>query len=162
MKIDRITLCFVVLVAIGEAHFISAAEPSPIPTKFNAYVGGFMGASYSVELHDGILIYTASGLGHSNPKHKKITPTPPQWLEFRQTLDDLKVWQWRNEYPTDGTHDGTQWSLEIAYADRTLRSKGDNNYPDAAGKPNRSSETTKAFKRYLAAVQKLIGGETFK
>jgi hypothetical protein len=62
----------------------------------------------------------------------------------------------------NGTMDGTQWSLEVAFADHTLKTHGDNNYPEASGKPNGKPERTKAFERYLDAVRKLIGGKAFE
>ena len=141
---------------------MSAAESSPIPKHFSAYIGGFIGASYQLELRDGILTYTTFSRGHTNPKHAKVTPTATQWREFRQALDDLKVWQWRASYPSRGTADGTQWSLDVAYPDHAIKTDGDNSYPDATGKPNGKPEPTKAFNRFLDAVTKLIGGKTFQ
>jgi hypothetical protein len=121
-----------------------------------------MGSSYSVELHDGTFTYTTFGKGHVNPKQKTVIPTEVQWREFRPTLDDLGIWQWNTDYPSNGVVDGTQWSLDIAYADHALHRHGDNNYPDDTGKPNRDPQSTKAFNRYLAAVQKLLGDKTFQ
>jgi hypothetical protein len=138
-----------------------ASEPSPVPTRFVARIGGFLGSSYSVELKDGTLIYTASDRGQANIRHTTITPTDAAWREFRKTLDELKVWQWRSDYPRGGVVDGTQWLVEIAYSDRSLKSRGDNNYPDAAGKPTGRPEVTPIFNRYLEAVKKLIGGKDF-
>lgn len=155
------TFCLVLLLAIRVTH-ISAAEAPQIPNKFSAYIGGFMGASYSVELHDGALSYTIYEKGHMNPKQKTITPTESQWREFRQTLDDLRIWNWHTDYPTNVVVDGTQWSLDIAYADRALHAHGDNNYPDDTGKPNGDTKSSKAFDRYSGAVQKLLGGEAFQ
>lgn len=139
----------------------SAGEPSVVPTHFVARIGGFLGSSYSVELKDGTLTYTASGRGQTNVRHATITPTDAAWREFRQALDDLKVWGWQNDYPRGNVLDGTQWLLEIAYSDRTLKSRGDNNYPDAAGRPTGKPEFTPVFNRYLEAVKKLTGGKDF-
>src|SRR5947209_874401 len=136
------------------ATTICAVEVSPLPKRFSAHIGGFLGASYGVELKDGILSYTKSSRGGSAREQKTITATPAQWREFRQSLDELKVWQWRADYPTHGVVDGTQWALDIDYSDHTLHARGSNNYPDDTGKPNGSPEQTKAFRRYLAAVQK--------
>lgn len=134
---------------------------SQAPTRFTARIGGFLGASYSVELHDGVLLYTSSNSGQRNQKKEKVTPTAAEWREFRQTLEDLKVWRWRADYPSQGVLDGTQWMLDIAYADRSLTTHGSNNYPDTAGAPNGKPETTEAFNRYLAAIRKLIRGKNF-
>jgi hypothetical protein len=139
-----------------------AAEPLQVPKRFTASIGGFLGSSYKVELRDGTLAYTSSGPGRTNLKQKTITPTATQWREFQRALDDLKVWEWRKEYPNRGIMDGTQWSLDIAFEDRPLQTHGDNCYPDDGGKPNRNPELTKSFIAYLAAIQKLLGGEPFQ
>ena len=136
-----------------------AAESSAVPTRFVARIGGFLGSSYSVELKEGALTYTVSERGQTNVRHATVTPTEAAWREFRQALDELKVWQWQNDYPRGGVVDGTQWLFEIAYNDRALKSRGDNNYPDAAGKPTGKPELTPAFNRYLGAIKKLIGKE---
>ena len=133
-----------------------------MPERFTAYIGGFLGASYGIELRAGTLSYTSSDRGRQNTKHARITPTAVEWREFRRTLDDLKVWQWRTDYPNQGTADGTQWSLDIAYADHSVKSRGDNNYPQANGKPNGKPEATETFNRYLVAISKLIGGREFR
>jgi hypothetical protein len=155
----RFSLAVLFLVLATSAR--AAGEPAVVPVHFAARIGGFLGSSYSVELKGGSLIYTASGRGQTNIRHTTITPTETDWREFRQTLDELKVWQWQNDYPRGGVVDGTQWLFEIAYSDRRLKSQGDNNYPDAAGKPTGKPEFTPVFNRYLAAIKRLIGGKDF-
>jgi len=150
---------FLLLAAVP---LMSAVEPTPIPERFNASIGGFLGSSYQLELHDGVLTYTTFDGGHRNPKRTIVAPTVASWREFRRTLDDLQVWQWRAAYPTHGTADGTQWSLDVAYADHTIKTHGDNSYPDSAGQPNGRPEPTEAFRRYLEAVKKLTGGKAFE
>ena len=147
MKTKLTKLCFVALFTFAAATLLSAAEPSFVPKTFSAYVGGFNGPTYLVELHDGVLTYTSGP--RNEPNHAKITPTAAQWQEFRQTLDELDIWRWRPDYSNNAIKDGTQWRLDFAYSDRTLKLKGSNEYP-------------KHFDRYLAAVQKLLGGKTFK
>lgn len=129
--------------------------------RFSARVGGFLGSSYTVELRDGALVYT-SREGGGELITTTPRPTAAQWREFRRTLDDLKVWQWRADYSNHGVADGTQWSLDIAYADHSLTTGGSNNYPDVNGKTSDSSDYTAAFNRYLAAVKKLLGGKNFQ
>ena len=133
-----------------------------MPERFTAYIGGFLGASYGIELRAGTLTYTSSDRGRQNTRHVRVKPTAAEWREFRQTLDDLKVWQWRPDYPRHGTVDGTQWSLDIAYADHAVKCRGDNSYPEANGTPNGKPESTPTFDRYLAAITKLIGGRDFR
>jgi hypothetical protein len=161
MKTILFRLSPVTLFLLFAAPVFGGDEQSQVPTRFTARIGGFLGASYSVELRDGAVLYTSSERGKRNQKQETLTPTVAQWREFRQTLDDLKVWQWRADYPNHGVSDGTQWSLDIAYADRSLTAHGDNNYPDATGKPNGRPESTEAFNRYLAAIKKLNGGKSF-
>ena len=155
-------LLFQIKVALAIAvASVSAGEPSSVPNKLSTHIGGFLGASYGLELKDGALTYTKASRGGSSREQKTITPTAAQWDEFRRTLDELKVWQWRADYPNSGVMDGTHWSLDIDYSDHALHARGSNNYPDANGKPNGSPESTQTFKRYLAAIQKLVGGEKF-
>ena len=138
-----------------------AAEPDPAPKRFTAFVGGFLGPCYAVELRDGVLLHSATNTAEK-VQFLKITPAPEQWREFRRSLDKLKVWQWRAEYPDPGVCDGTQWSLEIEFADRVLTSHGSNNFPSAGGKPSRTPEVTKEFAAYQTAVTRLLGGKEFQ
>ena len=161
MKTILLRLSSVTLFLLLAAPVFGTGEQSQAPTRFTARIGGFLGASYSVELHDGVLLYTSSERGQRNQKKEKVTPTAAEWRDFRQTLEDLKVWQWRADYPSQGVVDGTQWMLDIAYAGHSLTAHGSNNYPDAAGKPNGSPDSTETFNRYLAAIRKLTGGKSF-
>jgi hypothetical protein len=154
--------CFATLSLLMGPFAASAEEAALIPARFTARIGGFLGATYDIELRRDGVSYTKFGAGHRKPSVTIIRPTTAQWGEFRLALDELRVWQWRSEYPNTGTRDGTQWALDIAYGDRALKTMGDNNYPTAAGKPNRKPQMTEAFGRYLAAVEKLLGGKTFK
>jgi hypothetical protein len=90
-----------------------------------------------------------TGPGAQATSSATITPTAEQWREFRQSIDELKVWRWRPDYSDSAIMDGTQWQLELAYSDHSLKTGGSNKYPEH-------------FDRYLAAVQKLLGGKTFK
>ena len=138
----------------------AASETGP-PKIFNATIGGFLGTSYSVELQKGVLIYKTQS-GNQRVSQIEIIPTVGQWDEFRRSLDSLKVWQWRLDYPNPQICDGTQWSLDIEYSDHLLRATGDNNYPTASGRPNGKPHSTKTFESYLAAIQRLLGGKEFK
>jgi len=154
--------CGAALFLLATVTMISGADLPPIPKHFSTSIGGFLGSSYQLELHGETLTYTTFGGGHRDPQRATVTPTPAQWREFREALEGLKVWQWRADYPTNGTVDGTQWALDIAYADRALKTHGDNCYPDSTGKPNGKPEPTEAFNRYLAAIKKLTGGKIFQ
>ncbi len=141
----------------------AADDSSPAPKHFKTAIGGFLGTAYRLDLQDdGTLDYTVAARGGGGEKHTKIKPSAAEWKEFRATLDALKIWQWQPRYAHEGVLDGTQWLLDVSYADRAIRSEGSNNYPEATGQPNHTSDFTPAFTRYLAAVEKLIGGLPFK
>ena len=102
-----------------------------------------------------VFTYTMIDTQYRNEQHTPIQPTETDWRKFRRTLDDLNIWQWRNDYPNPGICDGTGWSFDIAYSDHAIATQGDNNYPDAKGNPTNEPHATKAFNRFLLAISKL-------
>ncbi len=133
------------------------------PKKLVASVGGFLADSYSVELRNGALVYKAmKGVSKKRKETSiEITPTPEQWRDFRRSLDDLKVWKWDSHYFNPGVTDGIIWTLEVEYHDHRIKTIGRNSYPDDTGVASDSPRQTKAFQRYLAAVEKLLGDKPF-
>src|SRR4051794_19003862 len=87
------------LFLLTSATLMCAAEAPSIPMHFSAYIGGFMGDSYQLELRGDKLTYTTFDSGHRHTRRATINPTAAQWREFRQALDDLRIWQWRANYP---------------------------------------------------------------
>ncbi len=149
------------LLLLGPSVGVAAPNPSAVPQRFSVFIGGFMGESFQLQLKDGALIYTVLSRAQSSEKRSLIRPTLEQWREFRQTLDRLRVWKWRPDYPNAGVMDGTQWSLEIAFEDRAIQTRGSNNYPACGGQPADQLEPTGCFKEYLDAIKKLIGDKPF-
>jgi hypothetical protein len=152
---------WLVAVALLLPPSLFATETGAIPERFDARVGGFMGYTYQVQLQDGLLQYARFGGGHK-PTHARVRPTMEQWREFRRELDAIDVWRWRAQYSTPGALDGTQWSLDVTYPDRALRTHGNNDYPGAIPHPSGAPSGSKAFTRYLKAVQRLVGGRAFE
>ena len=138
-----------------------AGDTNAIPQRFHTRIGGFMGNTYEVQLQDGCLQYETFGRGNKSD-NARVCPTMEQWKEFRRELDAIGVWRWRSQYSTPGVADGTQWSLDVAYPDRTVRTQGNNNYPGAMRDPVGVPSGSKAFTRYLKAVQRLLGGKAFE
>jgi hypothetical protein len=140
---------------------LNASEVNAVPQRFHSRIGGFLGFTYELELRDGSLDYRKSGRGQKS-EHVRVRPTMDQWTEFRRELDALDVWRWRAQYVNPGVVDGTQWSLDVAYHDRAIKTQGSNEYPgttpDSSGVPSASE----AFTRYLKAVQRLVGGRAFE
>ena len=149
----------VVLVLL--AGILNAGEPEENPQKLSARIGGMLGATFRVELSGRTLEYSVTRRRETSAP-VKVTPTAEQWREFRKALDEVIVWRWKSDYLNRRVMDGTQWSLDIAYADRSIKAAGSNSYPDDKGKANGQPQFTPAFARYLAAVEKLLGGKTFK
>lgn len=151
------------LAALIPIAVIFAAEPFSAPKRFRAHIGGFGGGDFVVELHGNVLTYTARSRERGKPaRAETVAPTAAQWRDFRTALDELRIWDWKGQYPSQGAVDGTQWSIEIAYPDQSLAAQGSNNFPDAAGQPHGQPVPTKTFQRYLAAVKNLLGGREFE
>ena len=140
------TLISIMLLAMT-ALPLASAERTNIPLQLSAFIGGFFGASYTIELKDGILHYSVRE--HGKETNTTITPTAEQWISFRQALNELNIWNWQKHYKDRHVLDGTIWSVNIVYQGRKLVSDGSNQYP-------------KQFEQYLAAVRKLLGGKQFR
>jgi hypothetical protein len=143
------------------ANSLFAGETSAIPQQFHTRIGGFMGNTYEVQLQDGCLQYETSGRGNKSDQ-ARVCPTVEQWREFRRELDAIGVWRWRAQYSTPGVADGTQWSLDVTYPDRAIGTQGSNNYPGDTPDSLGVHSGSKAFTRYLKAVQRLLGGKAFE
>ena len=151
--------CLVMLVLL--TGVIDASEPTAIPQTFSVRIGGMLGSTFRVELSGKTLDYSVTRRRETSAP-VKVTPTTEQWREFRKALDEANVWRWKSDYLNRRVMDGTQWSLDITYADRSIKAAGSNSYPDDKGKANGQPQFTPAFARYLAAVEKLLGGKPFK
>jgi hypothetical protein len=160
-----------------------------VKQKFEASLGDFPGASelaiallpkqlaissshrhglkYSVQLKRNLLTYTywpeQDSCSHKpRPKRRQIKPSAKQWQAFRKTLDRLNVWCWQNYYPSPPDFGGsTSWRLEIAYADKAIKTGGDNSFPLRNGKPSYVFDTNKdaTFAKFYRAVAALVGRE---
>ena len=121
------------------------------PHKLEASIGGYPGPYYDVTLTNGELIYNChDGDGPTlQPDGGLITPTEEAWAEFHSALDRAQAWQWQPRYePDELIVDGTSWSVEIRWGDRTVKSQGSNAAPDS-------------FDDFLRALRTLIGGRDF-
>lgn len=155
------TMLSILLLSLALSQGLAAQQSNTVPRKFSARIGGMLSVTFQIELTDGALVYTSSR-ARENTELVKIKPTVEQWREFRAALDDINVWRWEPSYINRKILDGTQWSLEIEYADRSIKTGGSNSYPDDKGQPNGQPQSTPAFARYRAAVEKLLGGKTFR
>ncbi len=154
-------LCALFVVAtLLSSPTLNARDKSAIPQRFHAEIGGFKDFTYNVELKGGRLRYTRSG-GHGT-RNAHVRPTTEQWREFRRELDAIDVWRWRAQYSNYAVVDGTQWSLDLTYPDKAIRTQGSNDYPGATPDPSGVPSASKMFTRYLKAIQRLLGGRAFE
>ena len=65
---------------------------------------------------------------------KDVTDSPEDWEDFWETVDKLKVWNWKKDYHNDDVLDGTQWELmNKREGKRKRRIFGSNAYPKPKG-----------------------------
>ena len=88
---------------------------------------------------------------------KKIKVSDKNWYEFILTLDSIDIWNWDSEYLNPGVLDGFYWSLKAETSERSVSSRGENNYP---GTPDEYDEYP-IYARLHLAIDKLIAeGQT--
>ncbi|MDW7772283.1 MAG: hypothetical protein SCH71_05260 [Desulfobulbaceae bacterium] len=134
-----------------------------IPQKLKVRIGGILGSWYSVRIKGSDLLYRIhKDEDEDDFKELKINPGEQQWRDFRKALDDIGIWQWKEEYPNPGEADSTQWFVELEWDGRTIKSSGDSNFPIADGNPENEAEMSPTFDRFLDAVRKLIGDLEFR
>ena len=122
-----------------------SADSTTHPQFFTTSIGGFPGPYYALVLNGDVLEYSS---GDNDPK-VAIEPTIKQWKAFRRSLDNLDVWNWRQDYqPESVICDGTSWSLDLGWGERHIQSSGSNSYPPNLG-------------HFLSAVRRLIGNLEF-
>jgi|GEM_PF-1097674 len=127
-----------------------------VPSRLTASVGGFLTSSYKIDLQeDGNLVYwqnpTAFALLAPVTEQETLKISDERWARFRESLDDARVWTWDQEYIDPNVLDGTTWRLEVVYADRSINSHGSNATPKG-----------RQFRKFLSAVEELIGGREFR
>ena len=77
-------------------------------------------------------------------------PSIKDWDDFWDTVDKLKVWNWKKDYNNDDVLDGTQWELTIKReGKRKRRIFGSNAYPEPKG----------TFNSFIKALNKLSKSE---
>jgi hypothetical protein len=157
----------------GESHNKShestkQSTVKALPKRLCISIGGFFGPCYEVTFKKGRLTYTYLQSRDScsqelapEPQREEIQPSAKQWQNFRITLNRLNVWCWQRNYSDPAVCDGTGWSAEIVYSDRSLVSSGDNCFPGPDGRALSitADERDNTFEKFCRAVARLIGRE---
>lgn len=159
MKITIIALCG--LLASSYAAEVSA-ESNVVPKTLKAFAWGGWNGLHHVELQGDTLLYWREPAKDKEPE--RIKPPVERWDEFRRELDAIGIWRWRSEYATRAIFDATSWTFEIKYSDRSIKTGGDSGiFPDETGAPTSdpSAHEREQYTRYVKALQKLLGRDTF-
>lgn len=102
--------------------------------KIEAYVGGYFGSCYQVDVDLEYNLVTwnqGSGGAPIDLAHRNIRlSTAKKFIEQLETLDLLN---WEAEYVDQGIMDGTQWHIEIVMDGHTITKHGSNDYPEQWG-----------------------------
>ena len=147
---------------VSEALQERPAKLKALPKRLCISIGGFFGPCYEVTFKKGRLTYSYLSSRDSccqepQPQREEIHPSAKQWQNFRRTLNRLNVWCWQGKYSNSAVCDGTGWSAEIVYSDRSLVSSGDNCFPGRDGRalPLTGDERDNTFERFSRAVAHL-------
>ncbi|MBP3951936.1 hypothetical protein [Bacillus suaedae] len=97
----------------------------------NAYVGGFFGASYNVDLD---LISGSAAWSHwENGEEVASECKALKETTVKKLIEELKIinfLNWKREYIEPGVLDGTSWSVELIREGRNLKRSGANKFPE--------------------------------
>ena len=96
-------------------------------------------------------------------------PSAEEWKEFSQSLEQLKVWDWKKDY-YDDILDGTQWSLLVRttrflmvpdYKRRRFATSDDKPIPYSEIKCGGSNAFPPNFSKFITSINKLINQDYF-
>ena len=97
-------------------------------------------------------------------------PSAEEWKEFSQSLEQLKVWDWKESYQDD-ILDGTQWSLLVrttrylmvpSYKRRPFATSDDKPVPYSEIKCGGSNAFPPNFSKFITSINKLINQDYFE
>jgi hypothetical protein len=123
-------------------------SPDAKPVSLSGGIANTFLRTYRIELRDDALLYYDGPWGDQNVQPVRIHPSKQQWKDFRNALDESRVWQWQKSYDA-AVNDGTGWELKIRYGDRQIDTGGFNGYPSSFG-------------QVAGAIEKLLGGKPFR
>lgn len=129
-----------------------------LPEAFFFDIGGYGARGHQVEFKDGRLWHRTGVNGFARFGEKVLEPTVEEWERFWRGVERAAVWSWKADYLTD-VLDGTQWSLRLQHAGRSITTAGSNDYP--GGVDNNYSPTSE-FAQFLRALEQLTGVEEIR
>jgi hypothetical protein len=84
---------------------------------------------------------------NQNQNEQKIIPTNEEWEDFCYYLDEIKIWDWYEDYKVtcrDSCVEDDEWEVYIVFGDMKVESHGANSYPPT-------------FREFLKAIEELTG-----
>ena len=57
-------------------------------------------------------------------------PNPEKWSAFLAKIDELRVWDWEASYHRTDMCDGSQWELQLAIGEKSVKSYGSGLFPE--------------------------------
>ncbi|MEX2442394.1 MAG: hypothetical protein WD492_02230 [Alkalispirochaeta sp.] len=118
------------------------------PDVLEAWVGGYVGPSYKIELQDGVVSYEVFEQGYELHASEEIRPENAQWGHFLNEISMCGVWEWNPRYKGTDSADGTTWYVNVKVGPHTVTSRGLNHYPPG-------------FVDFMRAVRRLLNGRQF-
>ena len=93
-------------------------------------------------------------------------PSAEEWKEFSQSLEQLKVWDWKKRYDSH-ILDGTQWSLlvrttQYLMAQSPFATSDDKPVPYSEIKCGGSNAFPPNFSKFITSINKLINQDFFE
>ncbi len=82
-----------------------------------------------------------------NQNEQKIIPSNDEWEDFWYYLDEIKIWDWYEDYRVtcrDSCVEDDEWEVDIVFGDMKVESHGGNSYPPT-------------FREFLKAIEELTG-----
>lgn len=132
------------------------------PEELDIDIGGHMEPNARIRWENKALHYH-----HNNGPlfdNKIIKPSEEQWDTFLERIEELRVWDWKESYHAN-ILDGIQWSIEMSFDDRSIKSWGNNCYPayhDNEKLGSQEGKRTQLFNNFLGAVSELIGEKFYR
>ena len=96
-------------------------------------VGGYMGYSFEVKIdfENSLSKYTVFKEHYEKLSSEIINLSREKIEVFINTLDVIKITEWKHNYENPGIMDGTSWSVTICFDNnKEARFTGDNSFPE--------------------------------
>ncbi|WP_292756087.1 hypothetical protein [Methanobacterium sp.] len=118
-------------------------HPTNLWIKYEALTNGYF---FSLKWEDQCLVIKQFSK-HENQDEQKIIPSDEEWEDFWHYIDEIKIWDWYEEYRVtceDSCVEDDEWEVDIIFGDLKVESHGANSYPPT-------------FREFLKAIEELTG-----